>query len=63
MGCFDADEKISGYLCRSAVAVPCVFQKGLGRSAESHYPTMGIDEIRACRWRSWQKRIVPCFCG
>ena len=22
-------------------------QKGLGRSAESHYPTMGIDEIRA----------------
>ena len=47
MGCFDADEKISGYLCRSAVAVPCVFQKGLGRSAESHYPTMGIDEIRA----------------
>lgn len=22
-------------------------KKGLGRSAESHYPTMGIDEIRA----------------
>lgn len=30
MGCFDADEKISGYLCRPALAIPCVFQKRIG---------------------------------
>ena len=35
-------------------------KKGLGRSAESHYPTMSIEEIRAMSDKS-ESEILPCI--
>lgn len=40
-------EEIFSDTGRPAVAVQGLFQKGLGRSAESHYPTMNIEDIKA----------------
>ena len=63
MGCFDADEKISGYLCRPALAIPCVFQKkDWGGVQRAIIPQWGLMRSVPFRWRRLQKRTVPCFC-
>ena len=38
-------------------------KKGQGRSAESHYPTMCIEDIKALRSVSLPRRTAPCFSG
>lgn len=38
-------------------------KKGNGRSAESHYPTMSIEEIADLPVKNWQMKIVHCFYG
>ena len=38
-------------------------KKGLGRSAESHYPTMNIEDIKALPVADIAKRTVPYFFG
>ena len=38
-------------------------KKGNGRSAESHYSTMSIEDIKALPVENWQMRIVRCSCG
>ena len=35
-------------------------QKGMGRSAENHYPTMGIDAIKSL---PVGELAAPCSCG
>lgn len=38
-------------------------KKGLGRSAESHYPTMELDDIRALPVGSLPLTTAYCLCG
>lgn len=38
-------------------------EKGLGRSAEKHYPTMELEKIRHCLSHGMQTIIVFCLCG
>ena len=38
-------------------------KKGLGRSAESHYPTMSIEDICALPVGNLADKDCPCFYG
>ena len=38
-------------------------KKGLGRSAESHYPTMSLEDIKVCPLESLQQKTVRSSCG
>lgn len=41
-----ADEQIQCNLCRSPLELSCMERQGKGRSAESHYSTMSIEDIK-----------------
>ena len=38
-------------------------KKGQGRSAESHYPTMCIEDIKHFRLANWLRRTALCSSG